>query len=702
MKESNPHIEAYRQEAEELLAEIEQIVLELEENPGDQEALNHLFRAVHTIKGSGAMFGFDDVAEFTHHLETVLDTVREGKTPVTKFLIDLVLASRDQVKLMLDAAAAGEEPDSGSTEKIISGLKSLLAEEEEEAGEPVHQAEEPPAPPEEQGDEKTFRIRFRPHSDIFSSGMDPAMLLEELKELGECDVVAYTEEIPGLEDLNPEHCHIYWDAILTADRGIDAIRDVFIFVEGESSVDIQEFSEDNGEVPRIGEILTEKGDITPDKIQKALGRQKKIGELLVDEGMISGEKVKAALVEQKSIKKKSTESRARSVRVPAEKLDNLVNIVGELVISQARLSQVAGVLNSAELSGPVEEIERLTAELRDNALDMRMMPIGTTFSKFRRLVRDLSSQLGKEAELVTEGAETELDKTVIERLDDPLVHLIRNSIDHGIELPAEREGAGKPIKGAIRLTAKHVGASVLIQISDDGAGMDPAAIRAKAVEKGLISPEAELSEGEIFSQIFEPGFSTAGDVTGVSGRGVGMDVVKRGIEALRGTVELNSRKGFGVTVTLKLPLTLAIIEGLLVKVGKTYFVLPLGSVKECVEVSDKAAEKARERNMLDVRGKIITYQSLRDLFGLDGDRPDIERVVVAEAGEETIGFGVDHVIGQYQTVIKSLGNAYRAVKGFSGATIMGDGTVALILDLSDLASIGGRKIKNIPKNGGAG
>jgi two-component system chemotaxis sensor kinase CheA len=382
--------------------------------------------------------------------------------------------------------------------------------------------------------------------------------------------------------------------------------------------------------------------------------------------------------------KQRQEESSLSIRVRADKLDSLMDLVGELVTLQARLTQTSVGRQDPELALIAEQAERLTNSLRDTSMSLRLLPIATSFARFRRVVRDLSGELGKEVELQTEGGDTELDKTVIERLNDPLVHLIRNSVDHGVEMPAEREREGKPRRGAVRLSAEHSGSHVLIRVSDDGAGMDREAIRAKGIERGLISAEAELQDREIFDLVFAAGFSTARRVTSVSGRGVGMDVVKRSIESLGGSVEIESARGQGTTITLKIPLTLAIIEGLLVRIAGESYVLPLQAVEECVELSREereAGEKTRGRRMANVRGEIVPYVRLRDWFGTGGESPELEQVVISRTDGRRIGFVVDAVVGQHQTVIKSLGRLYRNVQGISGATILGDGSVALILDI---------------------
>jgi two-component system chemotaxis sensor kinase CheA len=682
--------ETYRAEAYELLAELEASLLVLEEDPGDTELIGRVFRALHTIKGSGAMFGFDAITAFTHDVETVFDLVRNEKLGVTKTLVDLTLSAGDQIRAMLDGSDSGAIACTARSGEITSALRGLIPKPDNHVCR-VPQASLPAT--EDEQVVKTYRITFRPDREIFSRGANPALLLNELRELGECSVIAHTEAIPELEEIDPEECHTSWDVILTTRRGLDAIKDVFIFVEDECELAIEVVDElglgdDDARPKRIGEILIERGLVSQEDLQEALGAQKRIGEMLVDKGLVEPSRVESALAEQEHIKavrsRYRKEEQTSSVKVPAERLDALVNLVGEMVTVQARLSQTVSSMDHSELLSISEEVERLTAELRDNTMSIRMLPIGTTFSKFKRLVRDLSGELGKDILLATDGGETELDKTVIERLNDPLVHLIRNCIDHGIEPPGVREAAGKPRQGTIQLSAMHSGANVLIRITDDGAGLDTDAIRSRALEKGLMAAETELSETELFSLIFAPGFSTARQVTSVSGRGVGMDVVKRSIEALRGSIDVSSQRGMGTTITLKLPLTLAIIDGLLVKVGEGHYVLPLSIVEECVELTREDVARAHGRHITYVRGEIVPYIRLRDRFAVNGNAPEIEQIVITECPGGNVGFVVDSVIGEHQTVIKNMGRIYRNVDVIAGATILGDGKVALIMDIPQL------------------
>ncbi len=688
--------ETFLEEARELLVKLESALLELEETPKDTDHIDSAFRALHTIKGSGAMFGFDDIAEFTHDIETIFELVRDGKVAVTRDLVSLSLSVCDQIKVMLEAYVGGPHAVMDESERILTAFRAMVPElrNSTEALEAVPENIVYNGADEGRGVKTTYRINFRPDIKILKNGTNPIHLLNELRVLGDCDVTAHLEAIPVLNDYDPEACYTFWDIVLTTDHGINKVRDVFIFVESTCEVNI-DIIDDSRDVnigvgtKRIGEILMDRGDVSSEKLQDLLEKQKRIGELLVEEKVVNGSKVDAALAEQKHVKRTREKiwkkSQTTSVRVPTEKLDELVDLVGELVTIQARLTQRAMLENEPEIMTIAEDVENITNGLRDNTMSIRMVQIGITFKSFRRLVRDLSAELGKNIILKTEGGETELDKTVIDRLNDPMVHVIRNCIDHGIESPDIRKDVNKSEQGTVCLTAVHSGAHVLIKISDDGAGLDPEMIRDKAVKNNIIAKDTDLSEKELFQLVFEPGFSTAQKVTDVSGRGVGLDVVKRNVEALRGSVEIRSSKGEGTTITLKLPLTLAIIEGFLVEIGGNKFIMPLSSVEECVELTKEDITKTHGRDILNVRGEIIPYIRLRKSFNINGDVPDLEHVVITGINGDRIGFVVDNVIGGHQTVIKSLGHAMKHSQDVSGATILGDGTVALILDIDKIS-----------------
>ena len=673
MKPTNP-TQTFLVEAADLLDQIEEIVLGLESHPDDAEAVNGLFRAFHTIKGSGAMFGFHALADFTHHLENTLDRVRNGVVPLSCKLLELIMAARDYIKILLETPQ-GRPADDPESRRIIAGLEALGGAAAQESI-PTGKAQTPQSdarPPAADGSSVRWRIRFRPPHDMAATGLDPVSLLNELRNLGPCEVVAFADAVPVLDQLQPDQCYLSWEIILTTDRGLNAIKDVFIFVEDGSELIIEPTS--------TGPVSTRP---IPGPVAQATEP-------------VSAPKENVATipvpVDAAPAQRKSAET---SVRVPSDRLDQLVNLVGELVMNQSRLLQVASRINDSELAVPVEAIDRLIGELRDSVLEIRMMPIGATFSRFKRLVHDLSQNLGKEIDLVTAGAETELDKTVLDQLGEPLVHIIRNSIDHGIELPAERERIGKPRRAVIRLAASHAGSHVVVTIQDDGRGIDLEAVRAKAIEKKLIAHDSNLSEKDIINLIFLPGFSTAKQVTSVSGRGVGMDVVRRQIDALRGSIQISSRSGQGTTIDLRLPLTLAIIEGQLVGIGSDRFIIPMSAVAENVELLSEERVRNNGRNVIAVRGELVPYVRLRELFEIRGTSPKIEKVVIVSHEGHRVGLVVDSVLGSHQTVIQSLGRFYHQIEVTSGATIMGDGRVALILDLAGIVRVAGRCAQQPP------
>ncbi len=638
--------QSFREEAREIVVDLEATLLELHENPADAELVGKAFRGLHTIKGSGAMFGFDALASFTHELENAFDSVRDGTLQITPELIDLTLAALDQIRLMIEEGegSAGSDPD--KRDAILAGVQML-------AGTPPRRpastaADEPAGPAVSEAQQlRRWRIRFAPGPELMRDGTNPLLLLNELRQLGSAELQADLSAIPPLDEIDPERCYIRWDGTLTTRLGEDAIRDLFIFVEDACELTIEA-------VPHP---------------EPAAGTAAAAEERLEDQ--------RSGSPGRRPYDKPDT---ASSIRVPAAKLDQFVDLVGELVTVQARLGEIATRLNEPEVAAVSEEIERLTSALRENSMNIRMLPIRGTFERFRRLVHDLARDLGKEVELTIEGAETELDKTVIEQLSDPLMHLIRNSMDHGIEAAAVRVAAGKRPTAKIHLSARYSGAHVLIGVSDDGGGIDAEAVRSRGIERGLIAPDAQLSEAEIFALIFEAGFSTAKQITDVSGRGVGMDVVRQRVEALRGSIEIASKRGLGASVTLRLPLTLAIIDGLLVSVDEAYFVLPLANTLECIELSAEDIARANGKHVANVRGEIIPYIRLRQHFNVQSERPEREQIMVVETEEGRYGFVVDRVLGDYQTVIKNLGRVYRHVQIVSGATILGNGTVALILD----------------------
>jgi two-component system chemotaxis sensor kinase CheA len=660
--------DTFRQEARELLEQLEQGLLDLEQNPHDDDLINSTFRALHTIKGSGAMFGFTAVADFVHEFETAFDRVRKGQSTPTPELIAVALDAKDHVHKLIEHPDAGIEGGAA----ILAALRVIVAGANTAAAkaEPAEPAAAPAAAPAA----GHWRIRFKLPADALVYGTNPLLLLEEIAGIGPCRILALTDAVPPLDQLDPEVCHVAWQVDLEAEDPRGAIDDVFMFLKDGMELSVLPLEQAEPAISAPPAISAEPP--APVVAEPPAPTAKSVAKSVA--------KPAPAREAANADTAKPVEKAGSSMRVDAERLDELMDRVGELVIAQSRLNQIAAHSADANLKSIAEELGRLSAGLRDTTMGIRMVPIGTLFSRFRRLVHDLSRDLGKEIEFITTGEETELDKTMIERLADPLVHLIRNAVDHGLE-PAERRlKAGKSTKGTVRLSAVYAGAEVAIAVADDGAGLDATRIRAKAEEQGLLTPEAKISDQDLYQMIFAPGFSTAKEVTALSGRGVGMDVVKRTIDGLRGSIELSTNPGAGTTATLRLPLTLAIIDGMLVRVGNGRYSIPLSAVEECVELPAGAGEMSRGRNFLDIRGSLVPFLRLREIFGTSGEADAHQKVVIVSSTEGRVGLVVDQIIGNNQTVIKHLSKLHAGLKWFSGATILGDGTVALILDTAHL------------------
>lgn len=678
MNENLKHL--FKEEANELLTELENVLLKLEKEPENNELVDRAFRALHTLKGAGGMFGFTDISMFVHSMENVYDKIRDRTLKINLDIIRYTLRALDIINYML------EIPEEKQTQEIADAIyeittkfKSFTLSEEL----PKSETKKIVVQKEKVQKKYTYKIIFKPENYLMIYGHNILALIKEIQNLGNTIVTTKFKELPVYNEFNPELLYTDWIIILSTDVIIDTIKDIFIFVESDAKIMIKKLCdydifENSITVEKIKFYLQNNEDIDG-KIIETLENE-------IETAISSNTQIKNEILgrAKETTKEKISEQKVSSIRVPAEKLDQLVNLVGEMVTLQARLNQISLTLNNGDLQMLSEEVERLTWDLRDIALNIRMLPIGSTFSRFKRLVFDLSKELNKEIELITEGEETELDKTVIEKLTDPLMHIIRNSLDHGIETPEERIKLGKPSKGTIKLIAKQVGNEVIIEIIDDGKGLDKNKILNKAIEKGLVQPNVELTDTEIYQLVFLPGFSTAEKVTNLSGRGVGMDVVKTFIESLRGSVILESEQGKGTKVIIKLPLTLAIIDGLLVKVYEHIFVLPLSNVEECIELTKKEIEASKGRNIVTIRDEIVPYIRLSDFFNYQYPKLEIEQIVVLRIGDNRVGFCVDYVIGEHQTVIKTLPKIYKNLEGISGATILGDGTIALILDINKI------------------
>ncbi|WP_122376893.1 chemotaxis protein CheA [Pseudomonas savastanoi] len=669
-------------EARELLQAMEESLLQLESEPGDQDAIGAVFRAAHTIKGSAGLFGLTPIVSFTHIVEDVLDRLREGSVSVDAGLIAVLLKSGDHMLELIDVVASRgqtlQPPALGREAALRQALQVY------QAPGNAQPADEGQAPSviDEQPAEVLWHISLRFGVDVFRNGMDPLSFLRYLNTLGQMvQVTTVTDSIPALEAWDPESCHLGFEIDFRSSAGHAAINEVFDFVREDCAVEITPVNETPDHVEPTGTELVSQTEHSPAVAS---------GELLGDQRAVprtpatATAKATATAVERPSSASEQKNKDGRYVRVNADKLDELINLVGELVIASAGASLLAKSCDNDPLQEASSTVSGLVEQILDGALHLRMIPIGDTFNRFRRVVRDVSQELGKDIDLIINGAETELDKTVVEKIGDPLMHLLRNSMDHGIESAEARRAAGKPAKGHLSLNAYHDSGSIVIEIADDGAGLNRERILDKAQQRGLVAAGASLTDQEIYNLIFEPGFSTAEAVTNLSGRGVCMDVVKRNITLLRGTVDLDSQPGQGTIVRIRLPLTLAIINGFLVGIDQSTYVIPLDMVQECIELDEHNRQLTRDSGYLDLRGEVLPLVYLRDHFNHEGPAARRQNVVVVRYAEHKAGLVVDDLLGEFQTVIKPLGKLFGALRGISGSTILGSGAVALILDIPAL------------------
>ncbi len=707
--------QTFFEEAHSLLQEMERLVLALESGNGDSDSVHALFRCAHTIKGSAGIFNFDAVVQFTHRVENVLDRLRKGEIGFDGNLAALLLDCRDHLELLVGAAATDGvlDPDVQAHDRslltrldvYLVGARGTVAV-RTEGGLPAQRAATS-APDGSVVSTQAWHISMQFHRDAFARGINPVSFIASLGELGTLlHVEPLLDAMPDSESMDPEACYFRFEVDLKADCERAAIESALEFLEGDCDVRIippraklEEYlqlieAEDPGKRLRLGEILVRSGALTRKELDRALKRQAAnpvesempsppLGEILIGNGVVPPAVVKTALEQQKR-----SQDRQRSVpqvlKVPSDRIDHLIDLIGELVIASSSIGTLAARHAASAMTESASNLHGLVEEIRDVSLRMRMVPIGDTFTRFQRAVRDIASGIGKEIELVISGAETELDKSMVELIADPLMHLVRNSADHGIEMPAVREAAGKPTRGRLQLNAYHDSGSVVIEVADDGGGLNRERIRAKAVEKGLIAADAVLEDSEIDRLIFAPGFSTADAVTKLSGRGVGMDVVKQNIEALRGTIDIESRPGEGTCMRLRLPLTLAIIDGFLVELAGARYVVPLDVVIECLDLGAEERAETHQRGFINLRGSALPVIDLRALFGLRGSSPARENILVVNYGGLRAGLIVDRLLGQLQVVIKPLPGIFRQVRGIGGSTILGDGCVAPILDVPGL------------------
>lgn len=628
-------------ESRELLREMEAGLLECEQGETSAEAVNSIFRAAHTIKGSSGLFGLDGIVAFTHVVESVLDRVRANTLQMDRTLAAILLECRDHIEHLVDAVADGKSDDVQLATKGESLLQKLSA----RAGgsTAAHTTAPTAAAVPAAGPGEIWQIRVQFHTEVLRNGMDPLSFIRYLGTLGEIlELKLLSERLPGAEEFDAEACYLGFEIELTSNESQQRIEGAFEFVREDCTLQVRP------KAPVVNELVAEKRETSETKASK---------------------------------------SSDRSLRVDGDKLDKLIDLIGELVTAGATTTITARKAGLSELNESTLRLARLVEEVRDQALKLRMVQVGPTFSRFQRIVRDVAREIGKEIRLEISGAETELDKTLIESITDPLTHLVRNAIDHGIETAEVRRGRGKNVEGVVRLDAYHDSGSVVIEVADDGGGLKRERIIAKAIERGLITEGGALSDSEAFALIFEPGFSTAEQVTNLSGRGVGMDVVKRNVNALRGTVELDSTEGEGTTVRIRLPLTLAIIDGFLVGVGGSSFVIPLELVEECVELSDEHRSADGDQRYINLRGAVLPFVRLREMFSIRSSASRRESIVVIRCAGKRIGIVVDDLLGEMQAVIKPLSRLFSRIQGIGGSTILGTGQLALILDVPSLLDL---------------
>lgn len=696
-------LKTFLEESGEMLEEMERLLLELEAGCSDKEQLDALFRCVHTIKGSAGLFGLDDVVEFTHVVENVLDRLREGEIPLDHDLSNLLISCRDHtlelvellgLKMPEQAAAKGRELLSKLAAYHAPQVGAGTVADHSSAATGSIMRDEPAVTTD------CWHISIRFGEDAFRNGFDPSGFIRYLNEIGEITyITTVADALPAREKFDPESCYLGFEIQLKTEADRQTIEDVFEFVREDASLRIippfsavRDYIDLINQLPegeaRLGEILVACGALTSSELSDGLKRQQegsngeRLGSVLVDSGVVHPEVVTAALGRQQQVR-----SGSQYIRVQADRLDALINLVGELVIASAAAGTAARRTGDSETQEAVTTVSALVEQIRDGSLAMRMVPIGETFQRFQRIVRDMAQELGKDIRLKISGADTELDKTVVEKIADPLTHLVRNALDHGIETAELRQQRGKPTQGVVALNAFHEAGNIVVEVHDDGGGLNRDRILEKALNKELIEPDQELGDNEIFRLIFEPGFSTASSVSNLSGRGVGMDVVKRNIESLRGTVDVESKEGIGTTFRIRLPLTLAIIDGFLVGVGSASYVIPLENIVECVELTTEQRQEAQKRGFVNLRGEVLPTIHLRDHFSTTGEAGRRENVVVVHYGNQKAGLIVDDLMGEYQTVIKPLGRLFANLNGISGSTILGNGEVALILDVPSLIQL---------------
>lgn len=657
-------------EAGEHIQNIEEALLELDKSPENSDLIEQTFRAMHTLKGGGAMFGFNQISDLTHNLETIFDHLRSGKVKLTNDILTISFDAVDQLKILVNDDTNSSHEVSLKQEKLLQRIDHLNNSIETKKDE--ENVNDSSVDDHNEGTIDTYYICFKPHSEIFDNGTNPLFIIDELTSSGEFICIPRLNKIPEFNKLEPTRCYVWWEIFIATNKSSEEIHDAFMFVEEDSDITIQKIaSNDIISLTDFKETILRQAE---EKEEIDLGVLTKFINISSSE-----DENKKITSDSSLLNQKIRGSKIFSIRVDSEKIDQFMNLVSELVTTQASLALYTNKEKRSELEQINENMQKLTRDLRDLAFNIALIPIDQIVTRFQRLVRDLSKELHKEIDFLVEGTETELDKNIIESLTDPILHILRNAVDHGIESPEERKKLGKPEKGKIQFKAYYSGANVHIQIHDDGKGMDTNEIKQKAIENNLISPDAVLSKKEILDLTFLPGFSTSHDVTGISGRGVGMDVVKRKISEIRGSVEIDSEKNVGTTITIKLPLTLSIVDGLLVGVDDEKYLIPLSAIEKIYPVEHDIL-KNNFHKVIELDEKLIPFFYLRKEFDTKEGEIKNEHAIVISYEDNQVALIVDQVIGEYQAVLKTLGKHYKKQEMVSGATILGDGSVALVLD----------------------
>jgi two-component system chemotaxis sensor kinase CheA len=705
--------DAFFEESFEALDSMEAALLKLDIGAPEPELINTIFRVAHSIKGGSATFGFSDIASFTHSCETLLDELRSGGMQVSLDISDLLLKTVDVMRAMLRSTQSKQPLDMQRVSDIQFDVELMIAQKNNAAAKPAAAPTQPatvapvavapsPAPisvapagdslagrsvapaPVVAAVAKHWEISFRPYRELFARGNDPLRMMRELAELGELKVEVDTSALPPFADLDAQSCYLAWKLELTGDVAEDAIKQVFEWAEGDCDLELRMVGGETADVATVAAV-----EPVPAVEPVAVEVTPAPATITVPEVTVAAAPTLTAVPSAKP-DAISTVGDSGSIRVSVEKIDELMNTVGELVITQAMLSQLGAALegsNAEKLRAGLAQLERNTRELQESVMRVRMLPISFVFSRFPRMVRDIAQRLGKQIDLKLTGEQTELDKTVLEKIGDPLVHLVRNSIDHGIEMPDVRIAAGKGAAGTVHLDACHRGGNIAVEVSDDGGGLDKDRILAKAKQRGLVGQNDVLTDEQIHDLIFLPGFSTAEKTTDLSGRGVGMDVVRRNVKELGGKIELRSERGKGSRFIITLPLTLAIVDGQSVAVGSETYIIPLISIVESMRLKETSISRLSGHNeVFSFRGDYLPIIRLHELFGVEPRARALHEglVVIAEGDGRRVGLFVDDLLGQQQVVIKSLEANYGHVEGVSGATILGDGSVALILDVAGI------------------